>query len=150
MLCLAKFRSMETSLQSTWLDPHLEMKQHVQGCLDRLRKTNAIPGANIITLPHTLEELPALPVFAVEKPSPSKISLDVLAHMIAVYPLRRRKGAVLTTSPQAAMSSQPSGLDVAMANLLGAVGMQHMSSSMDWLRAMQVQAMLCSCRGCRC
>ena len=136
-----KFRSMEASLQSTWLDHHLEMKQHVQGCLDRLRKTNAIPGANIVTLPHTLEELPTLSVFAVEKPSPSKISLDVLSHMIAIYPLRRGKGSAPTTTPQAAMSSQPSGImDVAMANLLGAVGMQHMSSSMDWLRALQVQA----------
>ena len=134
-----KFRSMEASLQSTWLDHHLEMKQHVQGCLDRLRKTNAIPGANIVTLPHTLEELPTLSVFAVEKPSPSKISLDVLSHMIAIYPLRRGKGSAPTTSPQAAMSSQPSGLDVAMASLLGAVGMQHMSPSMDWLRALQVQ-----------
>ena len=95
---------------------------------------------NIVTLPHTLEELPTLSAFAVEKPSPSKISLDVLGHMIAIYPLRRGKGSAPTTSPQAAMSSQPSGIDVAMANLLGAVGMQHMSSSMDWLRALQVQS----------
>lgn len=140
LLGYKKFRSMEISLQSTWLEHHLEMKQHVQGCLDRLRKANASPaGAHIVNLPHSLEELPTLAVFDTEKPSPSKISLDTLAHMIAIYPLRRAKGFVPTTSPQPAMSSQPSGIDLAMANLFG-VGMQHMSSSMDWLRSMHARA----------